>query len=225
MMDQRPEATMEPSEQKVCKQCGRKLPVDSFRKYRPRGKGIYNTKQGRSTLCKNCESVNNIVAGIERREAAGTATVKDAENKQLLIAHYQQLIDLGLPPVTAAAKRLMGLDDTKAATRKSLESTLVDITAPTKRHAEMRQASEAIRARIEAAEAEKPSKVVDTPQQPPLSGNSDWSKELREFVDAYRRGAYNDDIDRADDDFKAVRSELYQKDPELADEIDEFCGF
>lgn len=216
MMDQRPEATMEPGEYKVCKQCGRKLPVDSFRKYRPRGKGIYNTKQGRSTLCKNCESVNNIVAGIERREAAGTATVKDAENKQLLIAHYQQLIDLGLPPVTAAAKRLMGLDDTKAATRKSLESTLVDITAPTKRYAEIRQASEAVRIRMEAA---------DTAPAPVEAGYCDWSKELTEFVDAYKSGKYADDIDQADEDFKAVRSELYAKDPELADEIDEFCGF
>lgn len=87
---------------KQCKQCGRRLSVDNFRKYKPRGKGIYNTTQGYNTICKDCESISNRVV---------TALNKgNQEMLDKLSEHYQRLLDKGLPPVTAAPRRLLGLD-------------------------------------------------------------------------------------------------------------------
>lgn len=89
--------------EKKCKQCGRLLSIDSFRAYKPRGRGVYNTKQGHNTICKECESVNNRV--ITATKSGDTATL------ELLRQHYQTLMDCGLPPVTAAAKRLLGVQE------------------------------------------------------------------------------------------------------------------
>lgn len=94
---------VKPDMTKVCKQCGRTLPVDNFRKYTPRGKGIYNTTQGRYTICKDCESVSN---------RTNTA-LKNGDNAAIekLREHYAMLMDRGFPPVTAPAKRILDLVD------------------------------------------------------------------------------------------------------------------
>lgn len=106
---------------KQCKQCGRVLNVDSFRKYKSRGKGIYNTTQGCYTICKQCESISNrVVTAINKG---------DQEVLDKLREHYRRLINKGLPPVTAAPRRLMGLttDDNRKKCVDSLDDLLCDV--------------------------------------------------------------------------------------------------
>ncbi len=90
---------------KTCKQCGRTLDDSYFRKTKPRGRGIYKTTQGSNTMCKDCESLNvrahNALKKIEAGIPVDTTVLKQ---------HYQRLSDAGHPPVTAAARRLMGLE-------------------------------------------------------------------------------------------------------------------
>lgn len=107
---------------KQCKQCGRQLSVDNFRKYKPRGKGIYNTTQGYNTICKQCESISNRVV---------TALNKgDQSTLDKLREHYQLLIDKGLPPVTAAPRRLMGMpDEVRVRSKDSLDELLTCVQA------------------------------------------------------------------------------------------------
>ena len=87
---------------KICKQCGRKLPVDSFRKYTPRGNGTYKTTQGCYTICKDCETISARAAAALRK---GDQAVIDK-----LRAHYETLRNRGLEPVTKPAKQLLGVD-------------------------------------------------------------------------------------------------------------------
>ena len=110
---------------KPCKQCGRHLSVDNFRKYPARGRGVRATETGYYTICKQCESINT---------KADYALRKGAEEViEKLRAHYQLLIDRGLPPVTAAAKRLMGCvdDEAKGSSRQSLDDLLAEVSAET----------------------------------------------------------------------------------------------
>lgn len=87
---------------KTCKQCGRNLEDTAFRPTKSRSKGIYNTKTGSSTICRECESLNNRAhLALKNGDEAAIATLR---------AHYEALVDMGLPPVTAAARRLMGLE-------------------------------------------------------------------------------------------------------------------
>lgn len=87
---------------KVCKQCGRELPEDSFRKYAARGRGVYKTEQGRYTICKECEAIS--------RRADYAMKKGDAVAIEKLREHYGMLMSKGHEPATAAAKRLMGMD-------------------------------------------------------------------------------------------------------------------
>lgn len=87
---------------KQCKQCGRTLEDDCFRKTKSRSKGIYkNTTQGSRNICKACESLD-----VRVHKA-----LRDNDEKALveLRKHYSLLSEMGLPPVTAGARRLMGL--------------------------------------------------------------------------------------------------------------------
>lgn len=88
---------------KACKQCGRDLDIERFRKYKPRGRGAYETSTGYYTICKDCESISN--------RAAAALKKGDEETLKLLREHYQTLSDKGLPLVTAAARRVLGVDD------------------------------------------------------------------------------------------------------------------
>lgn len=101
---------------KKCKQCGRKLPLDNFRKYVPRGRGVYETRQGYYTICKDCESISN---------RARTALTNGNEKVICrLTEHYKRLLDMGFPPVTAPAKQLLNWVDDGNAEDNKLEALL-----------------------------------------------------------------------------------------------------
>lgn len=87
---------------KKCKQCGRMLEDDQFRPTKSRSNGIYKTtKLGSSSICRSCESLN-----VRAHKA-----LKDCDEAAIekLRTHYQKLQGIGLPPVTAAAKKLLGI--------------------------------------------------------------------------------------------------------------------
>lgn len=87
---------------KKCKQCGRMLEDDQFRPTKSRSRGIYKTtKLGSSSICRSCESLN-----VRAHKA-----LKDGDEAAIekLRTHYQKLHGIGLPPVTAAAKKLLGI--------------------------------------------------------------------------------------------------------------------
>ena len=86
---------------KTCKQCGRLLEDNCFRPTKSRSKGIYKTTTGSSNICRECESLNTRAHMAMKRG--------DAETMELLRRHYNNLTAAGHPPVTAAARRLMGL--------------------------------------------------------------------------------------------------------------------
>ena len=94
---------------KICKQCGRTLDDECFRKTAPRGRGVYKTTQGSSTICRECESLN-IRAHTALKKIEAGIPVDTSQLRQ----HYQLLTDMGHPPVTAAARRLMGLEPLSA---------------------------------------------------------------------------------------------------------------
>ena len=104
--------TMTEVTSKACKQCGRELSIDRFRKYPARGRGVYQTKQGTYTICKDCESISNRLAALQRKE---TLSEQDNGVLEALREHYQKLMDKGLQPATAPARRLMGVDTPKRA--------------------------------------------------------------------------------------------------------------
>lgn len=88
---------------KICKQCGRTLEESCFRQTKSRSRGIYKTAlPGSSTICRECESLNNRAHAALKRG--------DAEAIETLRRHYQNLTDAGHPPISAAARRLMGLE-------------------------------------------------------------------------------------------------------------------
>ena len=87
---------------KVCKQCGRMLDETCFRPTKSRSKGIYRTSTGSSTICRECESLNTRAHTALKRD--------DVDTMDMLRQHYRNLMDAGHPPVTAAARRLMGME-------------------------------------------------------------------------------------------------------------------
>lgn len=114
---------------KECRQCGRNLDESAFRKTKSRSTGKYKTTQGSSTICKDCESLN-----IRAHKALQTNN-SVAINK--LKKHYELLESMGFPPITAAAKRLMGYDfNARGGTeRNSLLITLTGVDAEVLAHA------------------------------------------------------------------------------------------
>lgn len=93
---------------KTCKQCHRQLDDSCFRPTKSRGKGLRQSKTGTKTICRQCESINtqahNIVAAMDAGKPVNEEKLKQLKR------HYQLLMDLGHPLVTAAARRLMGID-------------------------------------------------------------------------------------------------------------------
>jgi len=96
---------------KKCKQCGRKLNIVSFRKYPYRGgkgaKTYSGTSQGTYTICTECEAVERLAMRLLKRLRSGEVT--DELNKQIedVSNHYKKLTRIGLPPVTANARRIV----------------------------------------------------------------------------------------------------------------------
>ena len=110
---------------KTCKQCGRLLPEESFRKYPARGRGVYKTEQGRYTICLECEAIS--------RRADYAMKKGDAVTIDKLRTHYQALMDKGFQPATAAAKKLMGLQNEFKPGRRSaatLDNLLTSVSGP-----------------------------------------------------------------------------------------------
>lgn len=105
---------------KICKQCGRDLQIEEFRKYTPRGNGIYNTTQGHHTICKNCEKISS--------RASIALSKNDREAIEMLREHYKLLQEHGLPPVTAPARRLLGVDDKHKADKRSDLASLLGVS-------------------------------------------------------------------------------------------------
>lgn len=98
---------------KTCKQCHRLLDDSCFRPTKSRVRGLRKpavSEPKSKTICRQCESINvqahNMVAALE------TGKPVDTDKLSKLKKHYQTLIDLGYPLVTAAARRLMEVDDT-----------------------------------------------------------------------------------------------------------------
>ena len=96
---------------KTCKQCGRNLEDTAFRPTKSRSKGIYNTKTGSSTICRECESLNNRAHQVLKNG--------DEKMAEILKQHYAKLMAVGHPPITAAARRLMGLAPLEKSTKQN----------------------------------------------------------------------------------------------------------
>lgn len=94
---------------KECKQCGRMLDESKYRSYKPRGKGVYKKPKpvSSSTICRDCEALNQRAAVFLKKIDEGKPYDGDALRK--LQRYYNLLVANGRPPVTAAARRLIGL--------------------------------------------------------------------------------------------------------------------
>lgn len=95
---------------KACKQCGRMLEMDNFRKYVPRGTGKYTTTVGRHTICMECERFNQTINNTYKRDT------RSPEQEQLLEqakALYKTLADRGLEPKGRYAADVLGISQTK----------------------------------------------------------------------------------------------------------------
>ena len=100
---------------KRCKQCGRTLNIESFRKYPYRGEGKYNnTKQGHYTICYDCEAVERHATRLLKKQENDELTPELTLQMQKVIAHYTTLTKRGLPPVTKNAKLIVGQPPTKS---------------------------------------------------------------------------------------------------------------
>lgn len=93
---------------KVCKQCGLELDDSCFRQTKSRSTGKNKSKTGTKTICRSCESLNV--------RAHNALRDNNEEAIAMLREHYQRLLALGHPPVTAAAQRLL---DANAPVRQS----------------------------------------------------------------------------------------------------------
>lgn len=95
---------------KKCKQCGKYHDDEMFRQYVPRGTGKYNTKVGRNTICKNCESLNNKAARYykikesDRTEEQNIFLDRAADAYKLLKAR-------GNEPIGVYAKVVLGVSE------------------------------------------------------------------------------------------------------------------
>ena len=100
---------------KPCKQCGRTLSIESFRKYPYRGQKKYSgTKQGHYTICYDCEAVERHAMRLLKKKQNGELTGDVASQIQEVAQHYTKLTKRGLPPVTKNAKLIVGQPPTKS---------------------------------------------------------------------------------------------------------------
>lgn len=130
---------------KICKQCGRELPVDSFRPYKARGRGVYNTTQGRNTICKECESMSSRAAAAIRKG--------DQEAIDKFTWYYKTLQSRGCEPVTAPAKKLLGFVDTQGRRAKSLNDAMDQILGASELHLHLQKLRDRSYTSFDEAEA------------------------------------------------------------------------
>ena len=103
---------------KICLQCRRELDESCFRQTASRSTGLRKSKTGTKTICRSCESINVQAHRVVGDAAAGRPV--DPDKVQRLRRHYQLLIDVGYPPVTKAARTLMGLEPLDAGAQRVL---------------------------------------------------------------------------------------------------------
>lgn len=111
---------------KVCKQCGRMLPIDEYRKYAARGKGIYDTSTGYHTVCRECENFNQTVNNAYRKPSE-ERTPKQVDLLQKAEELYKVLHSRGLEPKGRFAADVLGINksvDTQSSTDRYLEMVL-----------------------------------------------------------------------------------------------------
>lgn len=107
---------------KACVQCGRILPISSYRPYKPRGKGIYNTTVGYHTVCKECENFNQTVTVAYNSKARTPKQVALLEQAKVL---YETLHARGLAPKGRYAADVLGL--TKEVKKTSVDRYLAEV--------------------------------------------------------------------------------------------------
>ncbi len=95
---------------KICKQCGKQLPEESFRPYYSRSAGLRKSVTGRNTICITCEKFN---ATVTRYWRAGAKTDKERELLTQAAEYYKSLVDAGLQPIGAYAKHVLGIKSDK----------------------------------------------------------------------------------------------------------------
>ena len=95
---------------KVCKQCGRMLRIDAYRKYVSRSKGKYETTTGHHTVCRECENFNQQVNNAYSRPAEMRSNAQELlldKAKHL----YEELHRRGLEPKGRYAAEVLGLNN------------------------------------------------------------------------------------------------------------------
>lgn len=95
---------------KTCKQCGRYLDDSSFRVRKSRAKGLYNVadKKHLNTICKECEALNMRAHKLLKQMDAGLPY--DQAALRQLQDYYNRMATSGREPITAAARRLIGME-------------------------------------------------------------------------------------------------------------------
>lgn len=112
---------------KKCKQCGRTLDESCFRPTKSRARGAAAATTGFSTLCRSCESLNSSAHQLMKRIDADLPFSRETHKR--LVYHYTQMTAAGHPPLTAAARRLMGLEPIGRANEKNPLVTDADLLA------------------------------------------------------------------------------------------------
>lgn len=93
---------------KKCKQCGRTLSIEAYRRYTPRGRGIYDTTTGYHTVCKECENFNQTVnSAYSRPESERTPYQQELLVKAKTV--YEKLHSSGLEPKGRYAKDILNI--------------------------------------------------------------------------------------------------------------------
>ena len=113
---------------KRCKQCMRVLPdtEEYFRPYTPRGKGVRKTTVGRNTVCRECETTNNVATRIWKK---AEKSPKEIEFLDKMAEYYKALVDKGGAPIGAYAKHVLeGTAAMRDSSATSIDKVFAHIT-------------------------------------------------------------------------------------------------
>ncbi len=93
--------------EKQCKQCGRDLEIEEFRRYVPRGTGVRQTTIGYHTVCRACENFNQSINGIYKMPVE-TRTEAQQQMLDRAATLYKSLAARGLEPKGRYATDIVG---------------------------------------------------------------------------------------------------------------------
>lgn len=118
---------------KRCKQCGRLLSIDAYRKYASRGRGIYETTTGYHTVCRECENFNQQV-NKAYNTLVDNRTAKQVKLLDSAKSLYELLASRGCEPKGHYAAVVLSSRSERQATSRermdSAESYLATLLAP-----------------------------------------------------------------------------------------------